>query len=218
MMCQFLEKDIMMKIIILSIFLTTMCAISQWENVGNCDRITSSQTQIKSFAITDDSKYIFTMGTDSTIKKIDYETGITLWSKTINPSKIPDYHQAFVNLSSDAKTYSISYVIFPIPGRFVITFKNFVYDIESQNLIDSIITIDSNFFFCTLGGASIYSSAVYLCDFDSQTNRLFYSTIINTKINGKYVCMMKVAIQHFIKKLIMNGNNFFFVININLMF
>ncbi len=148
-------------------FLSFISLNSQWKQAGNAEKLSSETTRIVNFVISEDNKSIYTLDFNSTISKWDYATGDSIWSRKIIPDSTKSHFSNWIFLSTDGKTYCTG--LYSVPN---ITYWDFyIYDLESGNLIDSLILktgLPDDFYISDF--SDIYS--IYL-NYRTNTKELF---------------------------------------------
>ena len=128
-------------VIFILFFLQFVSAFSEWEQVGNAEKIVAYKTELKDFVINDNNEYIYTLGDGNLIKKWDEQTGNLLKTDTIIPNPKYIKNSNWIFLSSDAKTYITVYFkkIAKNNSHYIDSCVMNIYNIETNNLIDSIV-------------------------------------------------------------------------------
>ncbi|MFH1051814.1 MAG: PKD domain-containing protein [bacterium] len=151
-------------LIIIFLLLLSLTAQSQWQNVGNAERIKAYNTEIKDFVISDNNKFIYTLDGTGTIKTWDYETGDSISSiSNKQDSRYPTTGN-WIFLSSDGKTYCTAY--YYLNYQTIESFSFYIFNLINYQLIDSI-------YFRT-GGMDCCKPEFTIVDFDSLNKKIIY--------------------------------------------
>ncbi len=121
----------MKKFLYLSILLAlfnTMLIFSQWEKVGNFDRLTFSESVIKQIEVCDSTNSLYVLDTNYTLKRINIESGQVVWSRELRNAHYPEGTFMSAQIGRDAKNYAI---ILEGNGRYIFYIK----DIYTDSLI-----------------------------------------------------------------------------------
>ena len=139
----------MIKKVIILLFISWQACFGQWKQSGIAEVISTNQSGIRDFVITEDSKFIYTLHDNGVIKKWDYETGDSLGMITVHKlEKSGDT----TFLSKDGKTYcqciynydglNSEIIVFDMNGfkidsiQIYIMYANISYGKLSTNLLD----------------------------------------------------------------------------------
>lgn len=184
----------MKKLIFILLILAQTAALSQWKQYGSVQKINAHQGDIRDFAISKDSKFIYTVDNNGILKKWNYETGENIFAKQLQ--QVPgEYIPAnWFFLSSDAKTYCI--VNFKLKyGNDVNQFLNaYIYDINTDVLIDSI-----NYNYLTTSLEKYYYLNCFFADY-TFSQKLLTLSVNCTTYRGQYATTYTSGITSFLKK------------------
>ncbi len=80
---------------------------SQWETVGNFERLTASATLIRQYVVCDSTRSIYVLDTSYVLKRIDIETGQVVWSRNLRNINYPEGQFVAARIGYEGKNYAI---------------------------------------------------------------------------------------------------------------
>jgi len=184
---------------LIAFFVLTFSTFAKWTNAGLYESISADINSVKNFVISEDSKYIYTVNDSAKITKWNLESGDSISSIKILP--IAGYNRAknWYFISSDAKTYIVVgwNAGLHYKSSLYVGAKAYIYDINTNNLIDSIMTYYVSFTY------SLYkiNFETRIYDYLSDKNILLCSVIYDYEYHWAYdVYAHSGKSQFFIKK------------------